>query len=425
MTNSGSFCFYGNILNRLKRNHSFLVALMSLLLVVPISIGRVFSIQIPLSDVALLIAVFVYLGNFLRFESLLFSFVGGLCLLSSFLVMLEHYGEFQLRPLLSVIFFLKPFLGYFLAEKVIRDRSDMQLFLKVSLYALVVCVSLIWFSVLYKSSGMFRTGVRDLSGDILGIPLYAAFGVNSLASFYVLLFVVVCYAVAINRTSWIEKASFFFVCSALSLFIVASASRMAVLALFTFILVLSFLQLSRWPKFKWVVLVGLFVVGYIVFKSEYVAAIWGARFQQISYAIETRNWDYLSSGRLELYKLAVDQILKNIWAGTGFNGYQLYVDEIHNVGVATGLSPHNQYLTALWKAGLFGFVPYISFLTVTLRKALKGAMSISVKNITISMYAAVLVVMCLVWDQLMVANFGALFFFLVGAIGRINEDEAW
>ncbi|KYG64749.1 hypothetical protein AZI86_11115 [Bdellovibrio bacteriovorus] len=406
---------------RIRGIASFLLAL---ILILPISMFEISGLQIPLSDIAVCFGGFFFLTKIGRLETLIFCLAVLMSFLAVFVIAIEHYGFLQIRPVLSVFFFYKPILGYFLAISVIKDKQTFEQILKWAQLLIFLFVVVVIFSVHAEYDGLFRDRMSVLQGDFFNLPLYAAFGVNSLASFYFLMAAVSILAAAMQFRSW-QGALGLVNLVLLSYLIFNSASREALLAMMVFIFCVMGLFLRRTPK----VLVGVvFIFGtalVLFFTSDYVGRVWAHKIDQIVTALERMDLDMLSSGRIGLYKIALQQWSKNILVGTGFHGFQLFIQDIPGIGYPAGLSPHNLYITALWKMGLVGFVPYVCFLYLILKKSFSVDVPAGYKYVFISLCIAVLLVLNGVWEIFMVANFGTLFFFLLGAFVKLNENKLW
>ncbi|PRW94881.1 O-antigen ligase family protein [Pseudomonas fluorescens] len=81
--------------------------------------------------------------------------------------------------------------------------------------------------------------------------------------------------------------------------------------------------------------------------------------------IYSGNWDGVSSGRLGLYVILIEDLIKSPLFGTGFSGYGIFDSELgyfDNDVSTSGYTPHNQYLGALWKMGGIAGIFYLIFL---------------------------------------------------------------
>jgi hypothetical protein len=133
------------------------------------------------------------------------------------------------------------------------------------------------------------------------------------------------------------------------------------------------------------------------------------------------NVDRLTSGRITLAKIAVDEFLSSPIIGTGFSPFGRYhpVDPYLKLSATT----HVYYLTILWKGGLLFGIPFLAFL------ALIASRTIMVKPWTESPEAAFAFVataltfgpISFTYDTPNVPSAGALAFLLLGALSEVKN----
>jgi O-antigen ligase len=148
-----------------------------------------------------------------------------------------------------------------------------------------------------------------------------------------------------------------------------------------------------------------------------------AKLRQVVEGFTQGDVNHIASGRFELYEVALNQFQRNPLFGNGFQGYALYPDLISFDIEPIGLSPHNQYLTTLWKGGIFFFLAYYAYLIFLLKESKVFSQERRSEKLLSAFYICTFVVIANVWDVLMVANFGAVFFFLLGILEERNKIE--
>jgi O-antigen ligase len=138
--------------------------------------------------------------------------------------------------------------------------------------------------------------------------------------------------------------------------------------------------------------------------------------RSITALIEGRIDDF-SNGRLSLAQEAVSDVVKDPLFGTGFYGFQLQSDFFDVVS-----SPHNQYLTAVWKMGILPGIFYLMFLY----RSFRNLYILKLRHKQSKLYAGLWILMsvyilvfCMVWDVLLVPLIGSFIMFLLGGIARI------
>jgi O-antigen ligase len=139
----------------------------------------------------------------------------------------------------------------------------------------------------------------------------------------------------------------------------------------------------------------------------------------VSKSSENHEWgngsliDSILSGRLSLFGFAIEDFLKNPFLGTMFNGFELNgIERVRFGGAQAMSSPHNIFLTLLWKGGLLFFIPYMYGNLMLWRNVLKRK-----KNNYIVNYAlfALMMGMGMFWDILFVINIGIFHYLILGA----------
>lgn len=389
------------------------VILPAIALSVPIAPLAFNGVDIPISDFVCLVGIFLsvkyanLLFTKLLYLSIFLSFIAGV-IVAAFVA-----PTIELRPLLSIAYFFKPYFALFVALYVIRGREDIRTIFRTLGYASAVTLVSVLISIVVVHGGIVREE-SVLNGSILGLPVYGAYGVNSLAVFYLLLYFIVLFWKQVDALTLQEKVVRLFSLCVLSYLIFFSLSREAILGYV--VLQFFFVVQSNAHRSSKVALLVLGVVAVTLIMSlDVTTAIWEAKIKQVVEAVQESDLDKLSSGRVGLYIATLDQVRKNFVFGTGFHGYQLYTDSLYGFDTVEGLSPHNQYLTSIWKMGLIPAIPYFFALYSLFRMTglLRGTRTYSS---LVALLFVVFFILANVWDVLIIPNFAALLFFLWGGI---------
>ena len=121
--------------------------------------------------------------------------------------------------------------------------------------------------------------------------------------------------------------------------------------------------------------------------------------------------------------MALKELALNPLIGVGFRGFSDATGELSKFGELAGLSPHNQYLTAIWKMGVVASIPYFLMIMAMLGRAFYCLEKYR-RHWFVALTIGVILVFCNLWDVLIVPNVGALFFYILGvfaASGRSGD----
>jgi O-antigen ligase len=385
-----------------------------LMLCLPLTIFSFNGIDLPLSDLLCVAGVFLSLRyiNLLFARLLYLSIV--LSLISSIFVALFIAKDFDFRPLYSIIYFFKPYFSIFIAFYIIKNKDDFYIFCKATGNIVFLILLLIMYSIIFNHNGLVRNE-SDLNGSIFGIGLYGSYGVNSLAVYYLLLYFIILFSGYIEiSTSIYFKFARIASLWILSYLIFFSLSREAILGYVALISWYFFLYKSG--PMKKIVIFFIMSIGLLsILSLDSTSDMWESKTTQIVESVQQGDLDRLSSGRIGLYIVALDQLKQNPVFGNGFHGFQLYTDAIEGFDTVEGLSPHNQYITTIWKMGLLAAIPYFLALIILYRKTkiLRGTVRY---KFLCTLLFVVFFILANVWDVFIIPNFSALLFFFWGAV---------
>ena len=399
-----------------------MIPVVALCLLLPITIFDYKDTGVPLSDIVCFLGLFFFLKRCWSLEAVaLYSAIFFAYISVTFGSI--WYDDYSFTAMVSVMYLFKPCFAYFVAREIIKNHTDAQIFFVTSAKIIAIFIGWLFVVLILFYGGVVRND-SSLNGSFLGLSLFGAYGVNSLAALYVLMLFILAYVLNRCSLSATERNYIFFAFLAVVYCALGSFSRMAMLGVFALLVVLykDFLK-------KHIVL-GVFLGVVSVSLSipllmwAYDEGVGAAKINQIVSGFSTGDFDYLSSGRLTLYKVALEQVLLNPFSGASFGGFEVYTSSIAGYESIVGLSPHNQYITLFWKMGIPGAMAYCLFLGLACYYALKQT-SLEDRRWVWRLLFIVLLVFCSLWDILLVPNVAALFYFMLGAFinTAVRDDE--
>ncbi|UAW99465.1 O-antigen ligase family protein [Halopseudomonas nanhaiensis] len=349
-------------------------------------------------------------------------------------------GE-TIRHLLSLVLIMFApsflFLGRFLAKSSGISRIFFWFSMFSSIFLIVVAARVI---LLDQAVRIYigSLGFAAMNAEFLGLPVFATFGVLSLAHLICLQAMILCGTLiggVANR--WLSAVMWLALLSA-SFLIFGSESRSAQLLLiwiFGSVVLFAFRdrQNARKALFALLALVAAFGLTYVrgIEASRMLSsldAIKGPASAQEGHLSGTaeadRVWqekaDQFATGRIQLLVEGVSEAVASPLFGNGFSGYGRYTSEEISPGLAANTSTHVYFLTLVWKGGLIFFIPFIAMLFFNLSSAVRRTRMSEPSPERFFAWSAVLMAfgpMALVWDILIVPSAGAVAFFLFGMLG--------
>ena len=394
--------------------HRLIIIAAAVALYTPVAMFTFGGTDLPLSDLVCVVGVILslnYVG--LAFTRLLYLAIV-LSIFAGLAIALSVKQDLDERTVFSIIYFYKPYFSIFVAFALVRNKAESAEFFRASVAIIFIVIAAIFTWILIFHSGLVRND-GDLNGAVFGLPLYGSAGVNSLAVYYLLLYFVVLYAKFIyprlTRTQSVLRMLSLIM---LSYMIMMSLSREAIVG---------FAALLGWYVYAvkqgviQKVLITVVIVCGIGYALTFDATqeMLASKTTQIVEGIEEGDLDKISSGRLTLQSIALLQFSNNVAFGNGFHGFQLYDQTITGYDSIEGLSPHNQYVTTLWKMGAIAALPYLLALCCLWRMMGAGRGSIHFIFFR-ALLIVVFVILANLWDVLIIPNFGALLFFIWGVM---------
>jgi hypothetical protein len=129
--------------------------------------------------------------------------------------------------------------------------------------------------------------------------------------------------------------------------------------------------------------------------------------------------DAFATGRVELAIEGVREVVNSPIIGNGFSNYGRYDGASASKILAANTSTHVYYLTLIWKGGIIFFVPFIAMLLMNFRDAWLSRKHIPATPEGFFTWSAVFMTfgpMAMAWDVLIVPSAGALAYFLFGLL---------
>jgi hypothetical protein len=315
-------------------------------------------------------------------------------------------------------------------------------------------------------------GLANMNAEFFGLPVFAAFGVLSLADLICIQATILCGSILSRSTPniprWIFIISLFFAC----FLVIGSNSRSAqMLIAWTLIsVVLAFFKTDSSRRYVVLTLIAIVAGGCFTFargmtENRMLTSLQGvsqipveatpthptsqpensqpaphltdhsnappAISNTIQTPPETANEqpeeivkiakaaDAFATGRVELAIQGIKDVRHSPFIGNGFSNYSKYSSEGLNSIIAANSSTHIYYLTLIWKGGLIFFIPFMLMLGLLFNNAWRNSKATLRTPDTWFTWSAVLMTfgpMAFAWDILIVPSAGALAFCLLGVL---------
>lgn len=408
--------------------HSYLTLIL-LFLSIPVSITQILGVDIPLSVFALCIGfpLFFIAPNNKEKQYLIISMVFSAVSLLFNALFISKLIRYE--PFLSYIYFYCPYFLFFSGYVLIRNFEDFSYCIRMFSY-IFLFTSVVIATNIYTSGGVIRLE-GELLGKFFNFDLYGAYGVNSLAVFFsTMLIIILIYLFFNNNKLYLSFLFFPLGIISLIFLLIGSLSREAILGLLFFIV---YSIIYYYNNNKLYAIISMFALLFFFWLGIYlygdlISIIWSGKVENIMNSINNQmvDFDDISSGRITLYKLAVEDIIKDPVFGNGFHGFQLYGDKSTVFESLIGFSPHNQYLTAVWKMGGIAAIFYFLFLLKCVKNTycLKNMMpdNLLIQGIWI-LSLAYFICFCMFWDVLVVPLIGMFFMFIMGGISKLYSIQ--
>ncbi|NVZ34985.1 O-antigen ligase family protein [Pseudomonas sp. A4002] len=283
------------------------------------------------------------------------------------------------RSILSIAFFFKPYLVYLLGRNIGESSIHPDRFNKTLIYLLTATALAATVDAIFmKGHVTIFTEFERIPGEVIygavfdptffGMKFHGSNGINGIAVFFSTAFMI-CLALGVimKPKKSIRIISYTGMLCSLIL-VLGSGSRQAAFGLIVSCLCCFFAgKMTVGRIFRAALYITLAIVTsatIIAIFSDYFIELF-AKILLMTDNIYSGNWDGVSSGRLGLYMIIIDDLISSPIFGTGFGGYGLFNSELgyfDNDVSTSGYTPHNQYLGAIWKMGGLAGLFYLIFL---------------------------------------------------------------
>ena len=283
------------------------------------------------------------------------------------------------RALLSMAFFFKPYLIYLLGRSLAEVNLNPEKFNRNLIYFITFTAFAATIdAILFKGHVTTFVEFERIPGEVIyggvfdptffGLKFHGSNGINGIAVFFSVAFMIcLSLGVIMKPKRSLRLVSYIGMMCSLIL-VLGSGSRQAALGLVVSCLCCFFagkMTTRRTIKVFFYIVFSLFSCATIVILfSDYFSELFAKILIMID-NIYSGNWDGVSSGRLGLYVILIEDLIKSPLFGTGFSGYGIFDSELgyfDNDVTTSGYTPHNQYLGALWKMGGIAGIFYLIFL---------------------------------------------------------------
>ncbi|MDQ3202746.1 MAG: O-antigen ligase family protein [Pseudomonadota bacterium] len=342
---------------------------------------------------------------------------------------------------LVLIMFAPSFL--FLGKYIAKEHGVGKVFYWLSVFsALFLIVVTVRIFILEQAVRIY-VGPLDLAAmnaEFFGLPVFATFGVLSLAHLVCLQAMVLCGTLIGGQAGRPVSSVIWFALFCATFLIIGSDSRSAQVLL-VWILGSVIIYAIRHAQAR--LMCGAAILAMLLaFGVTYVRGMSESRLVTSievlsgyeepgiagapSEAVEkapaeklVKKADQFATGRIQLAVAGVNEVSESPIIGNGFGGYGRYTAEGITPGLEANSSTHVYYLTLLWKGGLIFFIPFVAMILLNLKDAVAGTKSTTGSAERFFAWAAVLMAfgpMVMAWDILIVPSAGALAFFLFGML---------
>ncbi|MCP2228856.1 MULTISPECIES: O-antigen ligase [unclassified Pseudomonas] len=291
-------------------------------------------------------------------------------------------------------------------------------------------------------------GLAAMNAEFFGLPVFATFGVLSLAHLVCLQAVILCGTLIGGKASKPVSVLLWVALFCASFLIIGSDSRSAQILLVWILGAVVVYAFRNADARRACVVVILTIL--MAFAVTYARGMNESRMLSSIEAIRTdsgndvlagyeplgspqgqivdKKWekqaDQFATGRVELAIAGFNEVKASPIIGSGFAGYGRYSTEGLSKALEANTSTHVYYLTLLWKGGLIFFIPIVVMLLLNLKAAIAVTKTTARSAERFFAWAAVLMAfgpMAMAWDILIVPSAGALAFFLFGLLATTKK----
>lgn len=350
---------------------SWAVPIAALAVTVPVLLGSISGIEFTLAHLLLPFAALAILSS--GSDRLGLAFIAsGICGLLS--IGAAHYlsAGNLIGNLAEIVFFMMAapallFVGRELPLKrvVFLGAVFSSSFLILATLPLLLTGEPVRAMYLYDTPGRIP-GSEFINIHLFGLPVFATYGVNSIAPLFCIQAALLCGGIASTR---------------------------------------------GWVRFLFAVGLGCAVV--LVVGSN--------QSEGRKRALRVEDFNQVSTGRLDLWRAAAAEVAESPIIGNGFAGFGRFsTPEMETGGNTTA---HNYYLNLLWKGGVLFFAPFAAFVVMAISRAWAARDRSPQYFFAATAVAMTAFLPSLTWDILIVPSAGALAWFLLGSLSHNRRAD--
>lgn len=423
---------------------TFELPIVAFLLTVPIVLFSIMNYDInPAFFLAPVIAL-AMLKNYSK--TCLLFFVSLVCGAASILLAnkVSPDGELKRHFLALILLMFAPsfiFLGQYLSMRHTIQKLLFWLAIFSSIFVVFVAARIL---VLNEPVRVYigPLGLAAMNAEFIGLPVFATFGVLSLADLFCIQAVILCGAALGDKIQPLYRWSFLVAFGCAIFLVLGSDSRSAQMLIAWIIGSILYFAWRHPEKRRLAALALLAAVlaGGLTYARGMNENRMAASIKEIggvtglpgvpgvtggpvdageTVEVLRAQADTFATGRVELAIAGAEEVAQSPIIGNGFSSYGRYDGPGASKILAANTSTHVYYLTLIWKGGLIFFIPFIAMLLLNLRKAWIARAYTPITSERFFTWSAVLMTfgpMALAWDILIVPSAGALAFFLFGAL---------
>lgn len=420
----------------------FEVPVVTAALSIPVVLFSVFGYDINPAFVLAPLIAFILLS---AYDKVSVTFIlSGVCGVGSVVVanMVAPDGQIARHFLSLILIMFAPsflFLGRYLVERagIQKILTWLSIFSTIFVVAITVRILVLGESVrIYLGS----EGYAAMNAEFLGMPVFASFGVLSLADLICLQAIILCGSIFSDLSRSSVRWIFVVALSCSAFLVLGSDSRSTQVLL---LLIIGAIGLYTWRNplmWRWAsIAIAAIVIAVVVTymrgmnENRMVESIKSIAATEIHHdkgslgeSLEslTRKADTFATGRVELAIEGFKETIKSPLIGNGFAAFGRYSEVENPKTLAANTSTHVYYLTLIWKGGLLFLIPFIAMLLMNFRDAWDARSRIATSPEGFFAWSAVLLAfgpMAFAWDILIVPSAGALAFFLFGLLSGYSK----
>ena len=435
------------------RFNTWFIPTFSLTMAVPLSLGTAYGMEFNFAHLLLPVVAFWILSSLSDRLTLAFLTAGGCGVLS---IAVAHYlspgnlvgnlAELTIWTMMAPAFL---FVGRALPIKPVVFWAAVfsAAFLIIITLPLILTGEPVRAMYLFDTPGR-QPGTEFINVHLLGLPVFATYGVNSFTPLLCIQAALLCSGIATN-TKWLRVL--FAIGLACVVFLVLGSNSRAAQGTMILLAVASFAFCFRTRDAATAIFIIAAAAAAVTLTfardltpstltqkdaalppmvdSRMIESVGNAMNifdKQLGYDDaaaspigETKVINEISTGRIDLWREVASEVGESPIVGNGFSGFGRFSPPDVETGGNT--TAHNYYLNLLWKGGLLFFIPFAAFCLMALWRAWEER-----EQSPQYYFAATAVVLTaflpsLTWDILIVPSAGALAWFLLGSLGSPSD----